>query len=65
MKQKRRQELKNAVLCHIANSIRGELLDWDNLKIWLGFEFKNQQGEDVAEKMVIAEAKRIEKRIAD
>lgn len=63
MQQKRKRKLKNAILIHIANSLRGELLDWGSLKIWLGFEFKNKEEEDMAESILLIEIKKMEKRI--
>ena len=65
MKIKRKHEIKNAVLSHIAKTIRGELSDWSNLKMWLDFNFKTTKDEDEAEKIFYQEIKRIEKRVSD
>ena len=63
MKRKRQRELHNAILSHIAKTIRGEMLDWDSLKGWLDFKFSNEHQEDVAEIILLEEAERLEKRI--
>ena len=63
MKLKRRKELKRAVLLHIANTIKGELLDWGNLEGWLSFEFINEKERDIAADMFNAEADRLYRRI--
>lgn len=59
MKLKRRKELKRAVLLHIANTIKGELLDWGDLEGWLSFEFINEKERDIAANMFEAEANRL------
>lgn len=63
MKLKRRKELKRAVLLHIANTIKGELLDWGNLEGWLSFKFINEKERDIAADMFEAEANRLYRRI--
>ena len=63
MELKRRKELKRAVLLHIANTIKGELLDWGNLEGWLTFEFINEKERDIASDMFKAEADRLYRRI--
>jgi len=63
MELKRRKELKRAVFLHIANTIKGELLDWNNLEEWLSFEFINEKERDIAADMFNAEADRLYRRI--
>ena len=63
MKRERRQKLKKAIFLHIANSINGDLHDWDNLEVWLGFDFANEKERDIAADMFIAEKKRLLHRI--
>jgi hypothetical protein len=63
MKLKRRKELKRSVLLHISNTIKGELLDWDNLEVWLDFEFINEEERDIATDMFRIEADRLDQRI--
>lgn len=63
MKTKRKQELKDAVLSHIAKTIRGELHDWGNLKEWLSVDLENEDEEDIVEDMFNLEIKRLCRRI--
>ena len=63
MKSERKQELKDAILTHIANAIREELQDWDNLEEWLSFDFINDEERDEAAAMFELEARRLYKRI--
>lgn len=63
MKLIRRQELKEVILSHIAKSIKGELLDWDNLETWLDFEFVDEKERDIAADMFKKEVNRLLRRI--
>ena len=63
MKRKRKQKLRDAILSHIAKSIRGELQDWGNLKVWLDFDFMDAAEEDIATDMFELEASRLCNRI--
>ena len=63
MKLKRRKDLRNIILSHIAKTIEGELLDWGNIESWIGFEFDNKKEADIAENMFRAEANRLKSRI--
>jgi len=59
----RRQNLKRAIISHIIQTIKGELLDWDNLENWIDFKFENDVERDIAADMFLAEANRLLKRI--
>lgn len=63
MESIRRQNLKHAILSHIAKTILGELRDWEALEAWLDFEFESEAEKDMAADMFILEAKRLFKRI--
>ena len=64
MNLKRKQELRNAILSHIARSIRGEMQDWSNIEEWLPFDFVDDSERDTAADMFETEAKRLHRRIA-
>ena len=59
MKLKRNQELKDAILTHIANTIRRELQDWSNLEESLSFNFINDEEREEAAAMFELEARRL------
>ena len=63
MTKERRKELKNAVLEHIIGNISGELQYWDNLKVYLSVELKNEHEDDVVNDMFISEVNRLKRRI--
>ena len=63
MNLKRKQELRNAILSHIAHTIRGEMQDWNNVEEWLSFDFIDDFERDIAADMFEKEAKRLCRRI--
>jgi len=63
MQLTRRKDLRIAILLHIANTISGELMDWNGLEGWLNFKFINEKERDIAADMFIAEIHRLHKRI--
>lgn len=63
MNLERKQKLRNAILSHIARSIRGEMQDWNNVEEWLPFDFVDDSERDTAADMFETEAKRLHRRI--
>lgn len=64
MKLNKKRELRNAILSHIAHTIRGEMQDWDGVESWLPFKFCNNYERDLAADMFEVEAKRLCNRIS-
>lgn len=63
MNQTRQRILRNAILVHIARTIKVEMRDLKHLKQWLNFDLQDIEGKKMFEQIMSAEIKRLEDRV--
>ncbi len=62
MNKKRRSDIKIAILRYMALNLEGNLLDWDNFKLWLSTELEIEE-DDIAERVIRKEIQTLWKRL--